>query len=261
MVEDSGAEDEVESSGPRAARRWTMSPPCLAAPYCLPSGVPHRLRSQSPRVHTAPPSPMWPRRGAALPPAGPVDPAQQESPDQLRSAVQLAARSMESSTKDIKLLGERMTAATERMSEAVQDNSQALTLLSQVVDRLQALLAATAAETGGPDPAERDPTPKRSPKRPSPARSIPSLLSSSSSSSLGSSLDATSTSQGTSCLSVSLSPRTTPKTRRSPREKPTEHQAPARLLTNGLLDEAKLEARPNQQQKKRRRKKKKKKAT
>lgn len=259
----SGDEDEAgvsinASSSLPTARRWTMSPPCLTVPYYsnsddyLQPGLPTRLRSQSPRIRTAPPSPMRPRRVVDLPPVSPVELAKQESLEELRTTVQLAACSMENSTKDIKLLGEKMAAATERMSETVQDNSQALALLTQVVDRLQTLLAATrTTEINAPRPAEQDgtPTKNQTPKsrgqRPSLTHqsrcSFPSLPSSSSS--LSSSADAPSTSQGTSCLSVSCraSPRTTPKTKNSPspQTKHAEHQAPKQPLTNGLLDEPK----------------------
>lgn len=230
-----------------------MSPPCLTAPYYsnvddyFHPGLPHRLRSQSPRIRTAPPSPMRPRRVVDVPP---VELAKQESLDELRTTVQLAASSMESSTKDIKLLGEKMAAATERMTDTVQDNSQALVLLTQVVDQLQILISATRTEINLPKPAatERDGTPKKTrEQRPSlkhQARCFsPSLLSSTSSSSSSSSLDAPSTSQGTSCLSVSCrgSPRTTTKTKKSPlpQEKHvhTQLQASNHRLTNGLLDE------------------------
>lgn len=236
------------------ARRWTMSPPCLAVPYYsnvddyLQPGPPPRLRS--PRVRTAPPSPMRPHRVVDLPPVPPVELAKQESLDELRTTVQLAASSMESSTKDIKLLGEKMAAATKRMSDTVQDNSQALVLLTQVVDRLQSLLVATRTEVNFPNPVvhEQDGTRKKIPEtreRPCLTHqsrcSLPSPPSSSSSSSLSSSLDAPSTSQGTSCLSASCrgSPRATGRNKNAPlSQKKQELQATKNCLTNGLLEEA-----------------------
>lgn len=252
------------------ARRWTVSPPCLTVPcyssvddYLQP-GLPPRLRS--PRVRTAPPSPMRPQRVVDLPPVPPVELAKQESLDELRTTVQLAASSMESSTKDIKLLGEKMAAATERMSDTVQDNSQALVLLTQVVERLQSVLAATRTEINLPNPAghEQDGTPRRTPKS---REQRPSLThqsrcsSSSSSSSLSSSQDAPSTSQGTGWLSVTCrgSPRTTAKTKKAPLP-PKKHvhaELQENLLTNGVLDEPR-ETSPalkgSNQRKKRRRK-------
>ncbi|TDG96389.1 hypothetical protein EPR50_G00241300 [Perca flavescens] len=264
---DGGDEDEAgESSNaqsplPTAPRRWTMSPPCLTVPYYpnaghyLPPGLPPGFPSQSPRIRTAPPSPMRPRRGVDLPPVPPVELAKQESLDELRMTVQLAACSMENSTKDIKLLGETMAAATEHMSETVRDNSQALALLAQVVDRLQTLLGpATRTESNALTPAGRDGTPEnsQSPKsrgQPSPSPthrstcSFPSLPSStSSSSSLSSSLDP-STSRGTSCQSASCrgSPQITLKTKNalSPQKKHAELRVSKHLLTNGLPDEPK----------------------
>ncbi|XP_035984343.1 uncharacterized protein mpp4b isoform X2 [Fundulus heteroclitus] len=108
--------------------------PCCfdKGPYLQP-GLPHRLRAQSPCIRTAPPSPM--QHGRVLEET-PVQLAKQESLDELRTTVQLAASSMESSSKDIRVLGERMVAATERMTETVQS----MVLLTQVVDRLQTLL-------------------------------------------------------------------------------------------------------------------------
>ncbi|XP_042338088.1 uncharacterized protein LOC121939002 [Plectropomus leopardus] len=268
IIEELGSGDEEDagesSKSLPTARRWTMSPPCLTVPYYSNEDdylQPPRLQNQSPRIRTAPPSPVRPRRMVDIPP---VELAKQESLDELRTTVHLAACSMENSTKDIKLLGEKMAAATERMSETVQDNSQALALLTQVVDRLQTLLT-TRTDTKAPKPPELDGTPKKSPKnrgqRPSLTHqsrcSIPSLPSSSSSS-LSSSLDAPSTSQGTSCLSVSCrgSPRTTPKTKNSPtpQKKNAKHQASKHLLTNGLQDEtspAVKGSRSNQRKKRR----------
>ncbi|XP_037617924.1 uncharacterized protein LOC119483651 [Sebastes umbrosus] len=254
IIEELDSEDEAgeSSSAPSpvpTARRWTMSPPFR--PYYsntddyLQSSLPPRLqRSQSPRIRTAPPSPMRPRRMVDLPPVRPVELAKQESLDELRTTVQLAACSMENSTKDIKLLGEKMAATTERMSETVQDNSQALALLTQVVDRLQTLLAATRTEISTLKPAVQDGTPKKSPKRPSLTHqsrcSFPSLPSTSSSS-LSSSMDAPSTSHGTSCLSTSChgSPRTTLRTKDTLKTKNTPSPQKKHLLTNGLLDEPK----------------------
>ena len=276
--EEAGASAEATSSLP-TPRGWTASPPCLTVPYYpniddyFHRGVPPRLRSQSPRVRTAPPSPLRPHRVMNLPPVPPVELAKQESLDELRTTVQLAASSMENSTKDIKLLGEKMAAATERMSDTVQDNSQALVLLTQVVDRLQMLLAATRTDINIPNPAatEQDSTPKKNSREQRPSLthqarcSFPSLPSSTSSSSFTSSLDAPSTSQGTSCLPVSChgSPQTTLKTKNAPvsqkKHIQAELQASKHPLTNGKLDEPKETSRSvrgnrSGQQKKRRKK-------
>ncbi|KAF3857461.1 hypothetical protein F7725_009320, partial [Dissostichus mawsoni] len=229
----------MKKESPPTARRWTLSPPCLTVPsyanadHYLHPGLPPRLRGQTPRIRTAPPSPLCPRRLVNLPRVPPpVELAKQESLDELRTTVQLAACSMESSTKDIKMLGEKMAAATERMSETVQDNSQALVLLSQVVDRLQTLLV----------PPQDSPKKVRA-QHPSLTHQsrFPSLpSSSSSSSSLSSFLEAPSPSQGTSGLSVSCSgsPRPNLKSAHSPQKKKMQ-QASKKPLTNGLQEEDK----------------------
>lgn len=278
---DSGDEDEsADAPSPLpTARRWTMSPPCLSyysnVDDYLQPGLPPTLRSQRPRVRTAPSSPMRPRRVVDFPPTAPVALAKQESLDELRSTVQLAASSMENSTKDIKLLGEKMAAATERMSETVQDNSQALVLLTQVVDRLQTLLAATRPEINSPGPAaaerggspEKRQTPRSRGRRPSLTHqsrcSLPSLLSStSSSSSFSSSLDAPSATRGTSCLSVSCggSPRTTLKTKNAPSPRKVHVRAEVQA-SNGLLDEPEEASRAVKGRRSKQRKKRRKKAT
>eukprot|EP00063_Salmo_salar_P030626 XP_014005461.1 PREDICTED: uncharacterized protein DDB_G0271670-like [Salmo salar] len=138
---------------------WTLTPPCMAAYHLSmgdhhPPGTPPRFRSYSvsPRVRTAPPSPMQHRRVDETPLNPPVELTKQLSLDELRSTVQQAASSMERSTNDVRLLGQKMAAATERMSESVQENAQALTLLAQVVSRLQTLIAASRAVADTPEP-------------------------------------------------------------------------------------------------------------
>lgn len=247
---DSGDEESADSpSSLPSGHRWTVSPPCLTVPYY--SNVddykqpilPPQLRS--PRIHTAPPSPMRPPRVVDLPP---VELAKQESLDELRTTVQLAASSMESSTKDIRLLGEKMAAATERMSDTVQDNSQALVLLTQVVDRLQLLLATTRTEVDRPFPVinQEDSLPGKTAKgrEPHPSLTHQSRCSfpSSSSSSISTSLDAPFTSQGTSCLSASCrsSARDAGRTKNAPVQQQKKNSKVDRtktVLTNGLLEE------------------------
>lgn len=263
--ESPGASSPLPIHSSSASRRWTMSPPCVTIPYYsnvdgyLQPGLPRRM-GQGQRIRTAPPSPMRPHRVVGIPHAPPVELAKQESLDELRSTVQLAASSMESSTKDIKLLGEKMAAATERMSETVQDNSQALLLLTHVVERLQLLLAATRTETPAATAkpsVEQDSTPKRGQTLKSRGQcSFPSLpSSSSSSSSLSSYLDAPSTSR---CLSGPYRGSPLSKTKNAP--SPQRKQIDATLkaskhpLTNGKMDEPSQQAkggRSNQQKKKR----------
>nr|XP_043906757.1 uncharacterized protein mpp4b isoform X2 [Solea senegalensis] len=239
--QDRGNEDETEECV-SASQRWTRSRPHLSEPYY--SSIRDYLQStrlQSPRIRTAPPSPMRPHCVTGMPP---VELAKQESLDELRTTVQMAASSMESSTKDIKLLGEKMAVATEQMSETVQDNSQALVLLAEAVERLQILLTNTRTNINSPNPAvcEENSSPRYNTTTQEERLSLthqakcsfPSLLSStSSSSSLSSYLDAPSTSLDISCLSVSChgSPRPRVETRNtaSPRKKTSRH-----TLTNGL---------------------------
>ena len=129
---------------------WPIRPPYLSGYWSpigdyLHPGTPPRLRTPTPRVCTAPPSPMHHRRVVEVPRGPPVELAKQESLDELRSTVKQAASSMERSTNDVKLLGQKMADATERMSESVLENTHALTLLAEVVDRLQVLIAASRA--------------------------------------------------------------------------------------------------------------------
>lgn len=264
MVEELNCGDEAGEAADTpsplpTSRRWTMSPPLLTVPYYsnsdynLQPGFHPRLRGQSPRIHTAPPSPMRPHRILEVPP---VELAKQESLDELRTTVQLAASSMENSTKDIKLLGERMAAATERMAETVQDNSKALLLLTEVVDRLQTLLSTTRTEVSPQKSAELDE--KTRGHRPSLTHQ--SRCSSASSTSLSTSQDTLSISQTTSCHSVSCrgSPRSTLKSKNAPSPPQRRHgranvEASKHHLTNGLLDEPKEASggRSNQRKKKR----------
>ncbi|XP_061780075.1 uncharacterized protein [Nerophis lumbriciformis] len=228
FIEEIDGRDEDEATSlpvqaPDLSERWTVSPPGLSLPcyanvdhYLHPS-LPPKHRSQSPRIHTAPPSPACPQRLVKIPRLPPVELAKQESLDELRSTVQLAASSMESSTKDIKLLGEKMAAATDRMSESVQDNSQALVLFNQVVDRLQMLLTASRTESN----ARLEKGAKQY------GTSRPSVVSSSSSS-LSSCPDQPSTSRDTNCLSGAC--------RGSPCSKPKKHPT-SHPLNNGILGE------------------------
>lgn len=161
MIEELDSDEDRESANtlsplPHHApplQSWTLTPPCMAA-YHHPPGTPPRFRSYivSPRIRTAPPSPMQHRRVDETPLNPPVELTKQLSLDELRSTVQQAASSMERSTNDVRLLGQKMAAATEHMSESVQENAQALTLLTQVVSRLQTLTAASRAVADTPEP-------------------------------------------------------------------------------------------------------------
>lgn len=115
-------------------------PPCCAGlggypPGCGPLGPPRGYGGG--HAHTAPPSPLHRRR-----PPAPDAPPRRESLEELRSTVHTAASSMERSSDDVRLLGQKMAAATAMMSESVQENAQALGLLAEVVDKLRGLVAA-----------------------------------------------------------------------------------------------------------------------
>ena len=158
MIEerDSGEEGESAStllSLPQQTpplRPWSKTPPYLSGYWSpigdyLHPGTPPHLRTPTPRIRTAPPSPMHRRPVVEVPRGPPVELAKQESLDELRTTVKQAASSMERSTNDVRLLGQKMAAATERMSESVLENAHSLTLLAEVVDRLHVLIAASRA--------------------------------------------------------------------------------------------------------------------
>lgn len=63
--------------------------------------------------------------------------------DELRSTLRQAASCMERSSENVHLLSERMTTATERISESVQENTHALAMLSHVVEKLQELVSSS----------------------------------------------------------------------------------------------------------------------
>lgn len=176
----------------------------------------------------------------------PAELAKPESLDELRTTMQLAASSMESSSKDIKVLGERMVVATDHMTETVQS----LVLLTQVVDRLQSLL--TSNKTGINSMKISD-TEQCS--------SLTQQCKCSSSSSAGS-LDAPSTSQSPTVFS-SCHRGAPPTTLKTKKHGPTDPDASKGLITNGDLDEVKKTANSMKgcQSKQRRKKKKKKKPT
>ncbi|XP_067265053.1 uncharacterized protein DDB_G0271670 [Chanodichthys erythropterus] len=103
---------------------------------CCPSGC--GLHSQ-----TAPSSPLLQRHNSidatrSSHPAPVVK--KQHSLDELRSTVHAVASSMDSSTSDAQDLRQKMVAATERMTDSMEENAQALSLLVEVVDKLQGLI-------------------------------------------------------------------------------------------------------------------------
>lgn len=174
---------------------------------------------------------MCPRR---LLDENPVELAKQESLDELRMSVRLAASSMDSSTKDIRVLGTKMAAATELMTETVQS----LVLLTQGVDRLQTLLTASKTEINTLKPSEQSATRQSR---------CPSSCSTNDFQDTTSQID----------HHLSVSPHGSMKTKTTPlhQKKPTELEVSKCPLTNGVLDELNPRKGSDQLKKKRRRKK------
>ncbi|XP_077071484.1 uncharacterized protein mpp4a isoform X1 [Siphateles boraxobius] len=103
---------------------------------CCPSGC--SLHSQ-----TAPSSPLL-QRQYSIDTTRSSHPApvftKQHSLDELRSTVHTVASSIDPSTSDARDLRQKMVAVTERMTDSVDENAQALSLLVEVVDKLQGLI-------------------------------------------------------------------------------------------------------------------------
>ncbi|XP_044071771.1 uncharacterized protein LOC122885134 isoform X2 [Siniperca chuatsi] len=134
------------------------------------------------------------------------------SVEELRSTVQTVASSIEHGTQDIRHLGQKMTAATDMITDSVEENAQALNLLAEVVDKLQGLIVASKHPELSPPrrPKQRLPPPPpprvssmspkvvRKPPTPYPRRlsfSSSSCSSSSSSTSVSSCVDGFATSR------------------------------------------------------------------
>ncbi|XP_067299635.1 uncharacterized protein mpp4a isoform X1 [Pseudorasbora parva] len=64
----------------------------------------------------------------------------QQSLDELRSTVHTVASSMDPSASDGRDLRQKMVEVTERMTDTMEENAQALSLLVEVVDKLQGLI-------------------------------------------------------------------------------------------------------------------------
>ena len=75
-------------------------------------------------------------------PPPPPELNKQCSMEELRSTVQTVASSIEHSSQDVLHLGQKMVAATEMITDSVEENAQALNLLAEVVDKLQGIIAA-----------------------------------------------------------------------------------------------------------------------
>ncbi|ROJ66267.1 MAGUK p55 subfamily member 4 [Anabarilius grahami] len=110
---------------------------------CCPSGC--GLHSQ-----TAPSSPLLQRHNS-IDATRSSHPApvfkKQHSLDELRSTIHAVASSMDSSTSDAQDLRQKMV-ATERMTDSMEENAQALSLLVEVVDKLQGLIITSKSPEG-----------------------------------------------------------------------------------------------------------------
>ncbi|KAG8000460.1 MAGUK p55 subfamily member 4 [Nibea albiflora] len=72
-----------------------------------------------------------------------VEFTKQLSMEELRSTVQTVSSSIKHSTQDVHPPGHKMMAGTEMITDNVEDNAQALNLLTEVVDKLQGLIVAS----------------------------------------------------------------------------------------------------------------------
>ncbi|KAJ8410133.1 hypothetical protein AAFF_G00211740 [Aldrovandia affinis] len=247
MIEEADSGEDAENrcplSPPPPRRKLPYQPYTVGTPY-FPACYSTVGRSRGARVpmdppgygrhaHTAPSSPMQHRRavGAHSTRSGRHPLTKQESLDELRSTVHTAASTMERSSDDVRALGQKMVAATEMMSESVQENAQALGLLMEVVDKLRGLIVT------GRSPAPLRAAPRGSPCTPPACHAR--FLSSSSSSSSGSFCvyrDSPALSPGRSSQPYSgfTSPKGRPKNMASP-SSPHRHANARPPLSNGLL--------------------------
>ncbi len=138
------------------------------------------------------------------------------SMEELRSTVQTVASSIEHGTQDVRHLGQKMVAATEMITDRVEENAQALNLLAEVVDKLQGLIVASKHPKLSPPRRSKQYPPPPPPPRVSslspkvvrqPPTPYPRHLSPSSSSSCSSSSSSTSVSSCADGFMTSKSPK------------------------------------------------------
>lgn len=89
--------------------------------------------------HTAPSSPFHQRHHSTNPS---LLSTKQHSLDELKSTVHTVASGMKQNTSDVRELKQKMVAVTEKITDSVEENAQALSLLVEVVDKLQGLIIA-----------------------------------------------------------------------------------------------------------------------
>ncbi|XP_016118161.1 uncharacterized protein [Sinocyclocheilus grahami] len=103
-------------------------------------------RGCGPHSQTAPSSPLLQRHhtiGATCSSHPALVFTKQHSLDELRSAVHTVASSMDQSISEAQDLRQKMVEVTERMTDSVEENAKALSLLVEVVDKLQGLIIAS----------------------------------------------------------------------------------------------------------------------
>eukprot|EP00064_Thunnus_orientalis_P007712 superscaffoldBa00000873_g7734 len=95
----------------------------------------------------------------------PPELTKQRSVEELRSTVQTLASSIEHGTHDVCHLGQKMVAATEMITDSVEENAQALNLLAEVVDKLQGLIVASKHPMPSPPCRPKQHSPPQAPPR------------------------------------------------------------------------------------------------
>ncbi|XP_042586920.1 uncharacterized protein DDB_G0271670-like [Cyprinus carpio] len=164
--------------------------------YCPPGCGPHS--------QTAPSSPLLQRHhtiGATCSSHPALVFTKQHSLDELRSAVHTVASSMDQSISEAQDLKQKMVDVTERMTDSVEENAKALSLLVEVVDKLKGLIIASKSPevTSRPQHVSKMASGPNLPGQPIAPANAPSVLSSSSSSSSSSSTASSFSSSSLNC--------------------------------------------------------------
>ncbi len=154
LIENLDSRDE--SDGSSMPHTFSQQSPWISSSSCCfhalnPSPKPTRT---TPHARTAPPSPMHCHRVREIITCSHTRPAKEEGLNELQNTLQRATSCMEHSSENVHLLGERMAAATERISESVQENSQALAMLKHVVEKLQELVSTSNTTSESPHGTE-----------------------------------------------------------------------------------------------------------
>ncbi|KAI4874070.1 hypothetical protein NFI96_018474 [Prochilodus magdalenae] len=121
----------------------TTSSTSAHSPQSSCMGFSSRVSSQP---HTAPASPLLRTHRSFQSPCShfhTLEHTKQHSLDEFKSTMNSMASSLEHSSRGVSHLRCRMVAATKRMTDSVEENTQALSLLVEVVDKLQGLIIAS----------------------------------------------------------------------------------------------------------------------